>query len=292
MPTEDWDRVVYLTTNDTDEGWQVSCADAGRHWVAPGAPYPPHPGLHPPAYTTSVTQNRVLSEYQLLFISQGRGRLRVRQTEYAIEAGTAFLLFPGVPHSYSPDPTTGWAEYWVGFRGPHVDLLARKGFLSPHDPVYPGGLDPTAVVEFQGLLDEVAAGVPGYRLVAASRILLLLAQLVASRRRADQTDETLALVTRARLFLEDNVASHDVDLAGLARRLGASYGVFSARFHEYTGLTPHQYWLNLKINRAKGLLVGGRSVKEASFALGFESEFYFSRLFKKKTGIPPSRWGR
>lgn len=112
----------------------------------------------------------------------------------------------------------------------------------------------------------------------------------ASRRSRNQADGAALLVSQARLEFEEHLADHEMDLNRLARRLGVAYPVFSALFHEYTGLTPHQYWLNLKINRAKILLASGRSVKETAFALGFDSEFYFSRLFKKKVGIPPSQW--
>jgi AraC-like DNA-binding protein len=286
------ERIRYLTTSELDDGWQLSCVDVGHALVAPGAPYPPSPSLHPPGYAETLMQGRVLSEYQLLFIAQGGGRLRVRSSEYALEAGTAFLLFPGVPHSYAPDPETGWSEYWAGFRGPYPDLLTKRGFFSPGEPVYPHGLPPSAVGEFRQLIDDVGAEAPGYRLLAASRILVLLSHLEASRRAQNQADGTAALAAQARLFLEDHADRHDVDLAELARRLGLSYASFSTLFHQYTGLSPHQYWLNLKINRAKGLLEEGRSVKETAFALGFESEFYFSRLFKKKTGAPPSKWNR
>lgn len=291
MTHHDHNQLRYLTTSETDDGWQLACVNVGHAHVPPGSPYPPTPGLHPPGYAETLARGRVLSEYQLLFISQGRGRLQVRQNAYDIEAGTAFLLFPGVPHSYAPDPQTGWTEYWAGFRGPYPDLLVKKGFFSPQEPVFPTGLDASAVTEFRQLLEEVTGEAPGYRLIAASRILVLLARLEASRRSRNQADGAAALVTQARLAFEEKLADHDVDLAALARTLGLAYPAFSSLFHQYTGLTPHQYWLNLKINRAKTMLTSGKSVKETAFALGFDNEFYFSRLFKKKTGTPPSRWG-
>ncbi len=284
------DQIRYLTTSETDDGWQLSCVDVGHAVVPPGAPYPTAPGLHPPGYAETLGLGRTLNEYQLLFISEGRGTLHVRQTSYPLEPGTAFLLFPGITHTYAPDKATGWTEYWVGFRGPWPDLLVKKGFFTPQEPVFPGGLAPSAVGEFQLLIEGVAEEAPGYRLVASSRIVMLLAQLEASRRSRSQADGTADLVTQAKLVFEERLADHDVDLAVLARKLGLSYPAFSALFHQYTGLTPHQYWLNLKINRAKTLLLAGKSVKETAFHLGFESEFYFSRLFKKKTGTPPSQW--
>jgi len=35
---------------------------------------------------------------------------------------------------------------------------------------------------------------------------------------------------------------------------------------------------------------GDLSVKEVAYRLGFEDQYHFSRLFKKKTGIAPSQW--
>lgn len=283
------DEIRYLTSNETDDRWQLVCVDVGHATTTPGTAYPPTPGLHPPGYAESLARGRVLSEYQLLFLSQGRGTLDVRGTQFTLEAGTAFLLFPGVVHSYAPDPSTGWTEYWVGFRGPSMDQLVQAGFFDVDQPVYPWGLGPRAVEEFRHLLETVRSEVPGYRLVAAGLINLLLARLVASRRTRDQAEGTAALVAQARLAFEEKLTDHQIDLAALARRLGLSASAFSTLFHQYTGLTPYQYWLNLKINKGKQLLAAGRSVKETAFALGFESEFYFSRLFKKKTGLPPSK---
>ena len=47
----------------------------------------------------------------------------------------------------------------------------------------------------------------------------------------------------------------------------------------------------MKIEKAKELLkIGNASVKEVSFTLAFDSPYYFSRLFKSKTGVSPSKW--
>lgn len=60
-------------------------------------------------------------------------------------------------------------------------------------------------------------------------------------------------------------------------------------FKKYTGIAPHQYHIDLKIMRAKELiLTTDKSLKEISYELKFQSIHYFSRLFKKKLGIPPS----
>jgi transcriptional regulator GlxA family with amidase domain len=62
-------------------------------------------------------------------------------------------------------------------------------------------------------------------------------------------------------------------------------------FRQHTGLSPHQYQLQLRLNRAKSLLRGtGDSVKEIADQIGFDCPFHFSHLFKSKTGLSPSIW--
>jgi len=59
-------------------------------------------------------------------------------------------------------------------------------------------------------------------------------------------------------------------------------------FKRYTGLSPAQYFLQLKLNKAKDLLLNtSMSIKEISVITGFESQYYFSRFFKKRIGMSP-----
>jgi len=46
----------------------------------------------------------------------------------AIEAGDAFLLFPGKWHRYRPAPSTGWDEHWIGFNGSYADQIMSRFF--------------------------------------------------------------------------------------------------------------------------------------------------------------------
>ena len=60
-------------------------------------------------------------------------------------------------------------------------------------------------------------------------------------------------------------------------------------FNAHFGISPKQYLLKLRMNRALELLAEKElSVKEIAFACGFKDEKYFSRAFKNKYGYPPS----
>ena len=82
-------------------------------------------------------------------------------------------------------------------------------------------------------------------------------------------------------------------MATLARSLGVSYTWFRRMFTHHTGLSPHQYRIQIRLGRARALLgETSLTVKEVAYRCGFESEHYFSRLFRRKAGLTPGQWRR
>lgn len=59
-------------------------------------------------------------------------------------------------------------------------------------------------------------------------------------------------------------------------------------FKKYHGITPRQYLINKRIEKAKNNLKLGKSVSETCYSVGFGSINSFSTLFKAKTGMSPS----
>ena len=82
-------------------------------------------------------------------------------------------------------------------------------------------------------------------------------------------------IEQAKIIMNENVAGN-VDPEELAMRLNISYSWFRRVFKEYTGYAPAKYFQELKLRKAKQMLVGtSQSVKEISFFLGFQSTEYF-----------------
>jgi len=281
----------YLTWSDDDERRQLVCTDVGMAETPPDSPYPPSSAGHPSAYK-SVSTGRVVNEYQLVYITRGRGLFRSGNVDYPVQEGSVLALFPGVAHSYRPDAETGWDEYWVGFKGAYPDALRAAGFHSPERPFFSVGVHETIVALYADIFSVVDAQEPYYQFRAGSLAMLLLAEILGRARKAEQGDEAALLVEKAKLLMRES-ADGSLSVESIGARLGVSLERFYESFKAYTGMTPYQYFIQLKINKAKDLLdVEEASVKEVAFALGFDDPYYFSRLFKKKTGVAPSGWGR
>ena len=65
-------HLKYLAVNPVDLKWGTAVNSAGFQEVRPGEAYPP--GNHPSRYIFTVANGRVLQEYQLIYITEGRGK--------------------------------------------------------------------------------------------------------------------------------------------------------------------------------------------------------------------------
>ena len=92
----------------------------------------------------------------------------------------------------------------------------------------------------------------------------------------------------------NNYPDCDFDLAGYLQSLPFSYDYIRKRFQKETGLTPHRYLTDLRLQVAAQYLAATQpdsmNVSEISRLCGFREPLYFSRIFKKKYGMSPSAY--
>lgn len=82
----------------------------------------------------------------------------------------------------------------------------------------------------------------------------------------------------------------DLSVYELAELCGVSAAYFRKIFSKVHQQSPKDYICSLRIDKAKAMLAGGFSVSDTAFACGYTDPCYFSREFKRKTGIPPSEY--
>jgi AraC-like DNA-binding protein len=80
-------------------------------------------------------------------------------------------------------------------------------------------------------------------------------------------------------------------LSEYAKNANLSVSQFSFLFNQHTGVSPMTYLIEIRMQRACEYIdTTNQSIKEIAYELGFEDPFYFSRAFKKCTGLSPSQY--
>ena len=242
---------------------------------------------HPAGYFFNARKGRVLHEYQLIYITKGSGVFRSEcLAEREVTGGCLLLLFPGQWHTYYPHQDTGWDEYYVGFEGPMADNLVRGNFLLKEEPVLGVGFNEELVALYARILEIAEADRNFSQQYLAGIVLHMVGMILSlSKTRTFELNEMAQKIEQAKIMM-NRALPGEMDWEKLASNLNLSYSWFRKLFKDYTGYAPAKYFQELKVRRAKQMLVGtSLSVKEIAFDLGFQSTEHFFSLFKKKVGI-------
>jgi AraC-like DNA-binding protein len=285
----EWGFLHYLPYSKEDEKLGMVCTTAGSYFIPPNTKYPPFKEKHPAPFR-SVAEGRVLPEYQLIYIIEGTGTFSAAGKTWDVIPGSLFMILPGLKHWYKPSKETGWQEHWVGFKGTYFNKLAREGFLSEERVFFNIGRYDYLASIFKRIFDEVKTQKPLYQMKACSAVLTLISETLSRSRRQEQPDFYQQIVEKAKFLMGTNIDG-DINIPNIAAEIGLSTSRLNEIFKQFSSMTPYQYFIQLKIHKAEELLSEENiSVKEAAWRLGFEDQYYFSRLFKNKTGIAPSDW--
>ncbi|QGY46502.1 helix-turn-helix domain-containing protein [Maribellus comscasis] len=280
----------YLTIGEEDKRWGIYLTGAGNIMIDKQTEYPliDDPSHH--YFHWSI--GRRISDYQILYITKGKGIFESEITgTRKINAGDIFILFPGIWHRFKPDEDSGWDEYWVEFNGDLIQHYRLKEFLSPENPVITVGIHEDIARNYLQVIHLLKEEKPGFQYIASGYIVQILGQIFASKKYHPFEGKAIEnQIRQAKLTILENL-HQSISQQEIARSAGMGYSLFRKKFKEYTGVSPAQYQIQLKINKAKDLLiVSDKPLKNISHNLGFDTFDYFCRQFKQKTGFTPSEF--
>ena len=278
----------YLPVSKEDESWGLTVLNTGctRIEAARDYPYKNHPSHH----NFNWKSWRRLEEYQVIYITNGQGIFESESFSQAkVKAGTLIILFPNEKHRYKPDSNTGWDEYWVGIKGVIIDNLLSAGYLSPDNPCHYIGFNDGIISLYNLIIEKTKQERSGYQPFISGIVLHLIGNCHSIIKQSIvENSEEEVIIDRARLLFRSNI-NNAYSPEQAAKELNVGYSWFRKRFKSYTGLSPGQYYLQLKIEKAKDLLTNSNMRnKEISIELNFDSTLYFSKMFKEKTGFNPT----
>lgn len=283
-------NIKYFSISALDEAWGVVVTTIGQQLIPPYSSYPL--SQHPKSHIFNPANGRVLKEYQLIYISKGKGYFESQSCKrQKINPGTMILLFPNEWHTYEPDKDSGWFEYWVGFKGTYIDNCVKNGFFSPKKSVFYLGFNTEIIGLYEDILSHASSEKSGYQQLISGIVFYILG-LVHFISRNDKFNDSFAVIkiNEARAIMKQNI-EESISPKNIADKIGVSYSWFRKMFKKYVDVSPAQYQANLKFLRAKELLDSSNlSITEIAYKLNFENVGKFSTFFHRKEGLPPSQY--
>ena len=236
----------------------------------------------------------IRENYVLHYITEGKGYLEYKEQKIPLQKGDFFLLIPGEVTYYFADTQTPWSYYWLGISG----IKAQEYFnlSSIHDTAYLRSPHTKALGKFirtivkdAERLDESKAS----QLHVISQLFELMHQLNAVSPNLDQ--ETISpsqkLYREAKHLIDIGYNSQAISIQYIADKLRVHRSYLSSIFKDFHKISPKEYLLEVRMNRAKELLENtDQPIKIIAYSVGYLDPLHFSKAFRQYYDCSPSQY--
>lgn len=249
--------------------------------------------------TSSLSQR--LSDLDFWFVWAGRGVFHLSESDFELRPGMFVWMRPGGQYLAEQDPDDRLGVTFI-----HFDLLRPDGSAILDNDTLPPEMHELADVQYVDAvgrrvvdLHQRHAGRAGATPAAEALLRGLLIDIEAGMALPDPDEVGLRPGTQMHHYrVISGIASRisespqSVDSVGdLAREAGYSGDHFTRIFKKIIGLTPQQFLVQARMNRARQLLIEtGLSVTEIAAAVGYDEVYAFSNQFKRHVGRSPSAY--
>lgn len=250
--------------------------------------YPLAAGFYPEAHGHRMAR-LAPTDHLVIYCVSGTATLMFDGISRTVCRGDLLLLPAGQPHHYQASDDNPWSLYWAHLGGAALPalfaLFGQPGVLSV-------GMSDQLLRDFRALLAVVASGYTDAALLHASHLcqsLLSHALLALQHHRQEE-----ALDLQAVHVLMAQQLDRRLTLAELTRAAGyRSPWQFIRHYRQATGQTPMQAFLHRKISEASYLLeTTDLPIRAIGERVGVDDPYYFSRLFRRVTGVSPTQYRR
>ena len=236
----------------------------------------------------------ILADFDLWYVWAGQGWIEWENQRHELTPGSLICLYPGRAYRARHDVARRLGVSFV-----HFDFVSHGGRVVK---LAPSGRPPAVarVADadfFERLMKQIVVlhqmnGHAGYR----EAVNYLRGALAGLQRAVD--DPPLHGTRKAHHDAIWTVARHIRENPGelfsieaLAESAGYSVDHFTRLFREIVGLTPKEFCIRARLQRAQLMLrESAMNVEQIADALGYADVFFFSRQFKQRLGMSPTRW--
>ncbi|WP_100406873.1 AraC family transcriptional regulator [Bacillus solitudinis] len=231
--------------------------------------------------------------YHWIQTVRGKGILDYQNQIILLPPNSGTLLLPSIPHSYRKDSQENWETFYLTFDGEMVkEILMNLDLLTT--PLYSWEADTPLTNVFE-IIDQQKEDVADIFNIKASTIVyqfLLLLKKYGKLQENTAISSNLSKLRPLIDWMKINLSNPDFGLNDMAEYLGFSKRYLNSLFRMTFNVTPYIYFLNLRIQKSKQLLLQNKTVtvKNISFQVGFRSPSHFVATFHRMVGTSPDQY--
>lgn len=238
---------------------------------------------------------------EIAFILSGKGRYKIDDEIYSVEEGDLLILNPGVHHQALTDrsgkPTI---EFFVGFTDVAFREMEPNHFDIPGKPILHSSGD------FRQKLFRIVSGMDaenatlkqGRYFMLRSYLIQMILLIIRERTEPLAQYQGYEFESAGKKYVVEQIINYfsdhyaeKISLDQIAENMYLSPFYISRVFKSETGDTPIRYLIDIRLEHAKEILESGNytSIQEVASQVGYDDAYHFSKLFKKKYDMPPSK---
>lgn len=235
-----------------------------------------------PKYRVSRTNNDM---FIFEYILSGSGYIEVNGEKFKVSTNDVYIIEPGQDHTYYSDPKNPFKKIWINFYSEIFKEIFNSFGLSGKT-VFKNSETLELFEQIQNL-KKVSNFSDDLCYEIAPILFKILCKLAMNSNTLITVSKTAKLTKK---YIDDNIYTN-ISIEDIADNLRLSKAHIIRDFTKNYGISPYNYIIEQKIALAKKMLVlHNMNITEISNQLGFEDTNYFSKFFKKKTGISPSQY--
>lgn len=246
--------------------------------------------------------------WEMVFIDSGNAKVVADDKEFTLKQGEAYFHKPNELHSINTDDKFANSAI-ISFecKSKALKLLSGKiHALNENEKSLLNKIVHEAKISYNDKLNDIyltkmnkkdCAPLGGEQIIKNCIELLIISLLRSCVNQSSGNENTLNLSSNKIVDSIKNILNEKLDLSTsinlneISYKLGFSKSYIKSQFKKQTGCSIIQYYIDLKIDKAKKLLSQQKfTVSEIADALGFSSVYYFSRQFKLHTDMSPTEY--
>ncbi len=227
-------------------------------------------------------------DYYFLYLKTGKLSITIDGISNIIDAGTFILIPPNTSYSYHHADDSKLIYYWVHFTGSAVEKILRSIKIDKLPLILPAPQVSSAIDYQMAKIFDIYIKKDPFKANELSHCLN--AMFIEIAKNSINNSPEHKRLSKSIKYINNNYTS-ELTVPALAEMESLSVSRYIALFNEIMRTSPYQYIIELRLNAAREMLLNSNlSVSKIAELLGFQSVFFFSKLFKNHMGTSPLQY--